>query len=266
MVWLYLLPFLVIAQTASPSAVSPSPTPSIIINPSSGLYLNEISPTSDTEWVELYNDHDIPVQLNKWKLQTESSTRNLPDNLLIPPHSYYIFNSSNFLSDPVGKTVKLVDQSGLPIDLSFIYPANMDNGLSWSKQSSTLWCLTLPSSQQSNFSCYTPPTDTPKPQPSAVAISPTTTPSPSLTPSLSPTSTVVPTPELSPTSFPYLTPEPSPAVTSGSVLSSTDSVNDSPAESLFSLSSVMPLIFIVSGGILLLIPLIVREINKNKIA
>lgn len=258
------------AQTATPSSLpaTPSPTPSLLVNPSTGLVISEISPTSETEWIELFNQNDCPVQLNKWKLQTETATRNLPDNLVIDSNSFFIFNSTNFLSDSTPKTVKLVDQAGAQIFISSAYPANLDNGLSWSKQSDNSWCSANPSPQQPNSGCYTPPTDTPKP-------TATSTPPPTPIPSVPPTITSTPIPTISPGPFPtsseedfsktddsdFADREQSP----GLVLSAEDSFSiESSSSALKFPAAALSIVFIVLGGILLLIPLVISEIKKKQ--
>jgi hypothetical protein len=269
-VWLYFLPFLVLAQTATPSAtiiptLTSIPTPTVILNPSSNIFITEVSPTSDTEWTEIYNANNGQVQLVKWKLQTETTTRNIPDNTLINSKSYYVFNSTNFLSDSIPKTVKIVDQTGTQIDAAASYPANLDNGLSWSRQSDSFWCQTFPSSGQSNSGCYVPPslaptiTNTPTPTPTNLP-SPTSTPTPTNTPP-PPTITLAPvnTPEI-------VLPTETPPTITGSVLSiSISSESSEESKSGFSLANSLPIIFIAVGGILLAVPLIITELKKNQL-
>lgn len=273
MKWLFILPLIILAQTATPSAtvvptLTQTPTSIPTVNPISNLFLTEISPTSDTEWVEIYNANEYQVTLTKWKLKTETTTRNIPDNTVIAPKSYYLFNSTNFLSDSVPKTVYLVDQNGVQIDTASIYPANLDNGLSWAKQSDILWCQSIPSSNQPNSSCYTSPT-----------LTPTTTPSPTNTTTPSPVPTSTKTPTSTPTSTP--TPIPSPTQTiskiptqeltpfvdvplsTGTILAVSVNYESTP-ESKFNhvLSEKLPLIFITLGGILLTVPLIIPKFKK----
>lgn len=257
---------MVMAQTASPSStLIPTPSPTIIVNPSGNIFITEISPTSDTEWTEIYNNNDNQVQLTKWKLKTETTTRNIPDNTIINPKSFYIFNTTNFYSDTVPKTANIIDQNNNQIDSAGSYPAGLDNGLSWSKQIDNHWCQTFPSSNQVNSDCYSPPT-----------LTPTDTPPPpnTPTPTLAPTSTNIPTPTI--TLTPTIIFIPSPSCTdipeiittftptpTGSVLSVSINSESSPeSKKTDSLAKNIPVIFMTAGGILLAVPLVITEFKK----
>jgi len=265
--WLFLLSFFVFAQTATPSATI-VPTPTTIIDPTTKIFITEISPTSDTEFTEIYNANDNTVKLTKWKVQTETTTRNLLDNSTISPNSYLVFNSSGLYNDSVSKIAKIVNQDGSPIDTITAYPAALDNGLSWSKQSDDTWCQTFPSSGQPNKICYVPPSPIP-PSPSPVpsdspdptdAPIPINTPVPTSIPSLTPTK--IPTPTL----FPTVTPDPLPSY---DPLPTNDPPSQilgvSETKSTLTLSpALIPTIFIIVGAGLLLIPLIISKIKFRR--
>lgn len=263
----------VFAQTATPLVtLIPTPVPTIIINPSNNIYITEISPTSDTEWTEIYNANENQVQLVKWKLQTETTTRNIPDKTIINPKSYFIFNSTNFLSDSVSKTVKIIDQNNQQIDLATSYLANLDNGLSWSKQSDDSWCETYPSLNQSNNSCYIPPTPIPPTSTPIPTNKPTNIPTPTKTNTPTPTKIIIPTPSKIPQNSELVestisailesaeAPEATETPTITLVPTSGEILGDSTKSA--TKKNFLPLIFIISGGVLLLTPLIISKIKK----
>jgi hypothetical protein len=253
----------IFAQTVDPSITTiNTPTPIIILNPSNNIFITEISPTSDTEWTEIYNANDSQVQLIKWKIQTETTTRNIPDNTIINPKSYYIFNSTNFLSDAISKTVKIIDQNSNQIDITMSYPANLDNGLSWSKQSDNSWCQSYPSANKSNNNCYIPPTSTSTPTPTDAPTS-TPTKTPTATKTSTPTKTTTPTKILTPTSI---------SATDSAILVATEtpfptSISTPTPEVLGATTTnkknLLPLIFICIGGVFLLTPLIIAKIKNE---
>lgn len=277
MIWQYLLPFIILAQTATPSATlvtTPNFTPTPIISLQGNIFITEISPTSDTEWTEIYNAGESQLQLTKCKLLTETTSRNIPDNTVINSKSYFVFNSTSFLSDSIPKTVRLVDQNSNQIDIAVAYPASMDNGLSWSKQLDNSWCQTFPTSGLTNNTCYIPPTAIP---PTNTPVVPTVT---SIPPTSIPSVITTNTPTISPTAIPTNTPFSSPEPT---VLAVTDFfAQDHPEQNLspspvlngkvlgtsttnptvaVGLAGLLPLIFIIAGGILLASPLIISQIK-----
>jgi len=170
-------------------------TPQVV---SAQVSLSEISPTTDTEWIELQNSSDSAVILTGWKFQKVevSGDKLIPNHTEVGPRSSCIIEfPSGFLSNSEPRTVKLVDQSGAQIDIALPYPANLPNTLSWTRQPDSSWSQVTPS--KSNLCLIATPTSTPTPTNTST---PTNTPVPSntSTPSVTPTITSSPTPTSEP--------------------------------------------------------------------
>jgi hypothetical protein len=245
--------------------VYPTPTPSlttdpIATNPSSGISLTEFMPYSSIEWIELYNQNNFDVKLTGWQVgDNTSSTKTIPD-LVIKAKSYSTFDFSSFLNNNGDKVVLYNNNKN--IITSYTYNSNaFDLERSWSSVNGS-WCQTDITKGSANVNyCLNSATPIPTSSPTAAA-----------------TITSTPTPDLNR----Y---QPSPEATADSALSvsSPDSISDSntptetPTPTTGSVlgetassikTNFLPLIFIVSGGMLLLSPLVITKIknakNKNK--
>ncbi|MBU4210384.1 lamin tail domain-containing protein [Patescibacteria group bacterium] len=165
-------------------------TPTIITNPNSGIYLNEImpNPPDGDEWVEIYNNNNFSIILENWKIQDETTkTRPIPTEI-IQAKSYYGFSvGSGFLNNG-GDTAKLLNDQGVNIN-EFNY-SKSSTDLSWSKQTDIIWCEADPSKGEINGTCF--------------KAAPTNTSTPTNTPTNSPTPTQTPTPTVTPTPLPQL--------------------------------------------------------------
>lgn len=111
------------------------------------LFVNPASPLSDDqdEFIELYNPHSIPVNLQGYQLRTGSSFANsfvIPPQL-IQPFGYVVFRSeqTGLSLTNSGGSVRLLDPSGAIIDQTDSYGSAPD-GQSWAKFSDG-WRWTL---------------------------------------------------------------------------------------------------------------------------
>jgi len=211
------------------------------------VVINEVSPASDPEWIELYSTDSSSVSLDGCKLQMGSVSQSVS------------FSSSDVLTDQVrfkvikkgvypGWSSNWLNNSGDTIN--FMCPSNNDS-IAYGNASGAI--IGIPTSSQtigrspdgnSNFTILATvtegsanPTPTPTPTPTLTPTpSPTDSPTPTSTPTKTPTPTKSPTPTNtstptntpipSPTKTPTLTPSPSPtreSIPSGEVLSSSDS-------------------------------------------
>ncbi len=118
-----------VVPTFSPS---PSMTPTMTVTPVSNphVVINEIAwmgttASSNDEWIELYNDGDINVDLNGWTLQAQDSIPKVTLSGVIGPRSFYLLERTNSTTTDVqentvytgslennGEILELLDASG----------------------------------------------------------------------------------------------------------------------------------------------------------
>lgn len=182
------------------------------------VLINEISPSTDTEWVELYNDGDIGVDLTGYRLEDGNSVLTDDINLSgqISSKSFLVFNHAEGWLNNGGDTVKLYNNATPSAVIDQYTYGDIDQSKSVARipNGSGNWQTT---SNVTNNS--TNPTPTPSPTPSPTqSPTPTPLPTPLITKSPSPTPVKTKTPSPKPTSTPevlgvesgqsYPTPEP----------------------------------------------------------
>lgn len=162
------------------------------------IVLNEISPTGETEWVEIFNTGSEPVDLEGWLLKDGNS---LSDDLtlsgLIPPNGHLVFSNpkEHWLNDKGDETIYLYSNSGA-----------LEDKYSFKNTSPEKTFSRIPDGT-GQFVANTDPTPN-----SYNAPPPTPTPTATPTPTLTPTATPTPTPTLTPTKTPTPTPTSTPPV------------------------------------------------------
>ncbi len=244
--------------TATP-ITSPSPIPdTTIINPDSGISLTEFMPYPSIEWIEIYNNNDKPVELKNWKIKDNSSTTKTIPDLKIMSKSFGIFEFSSFLNNDTDKIV-LINHNNQIIG-QYEYPNNkLTLEKSWSYISNS-WCQSEITKNSPNASsCYQASTPTPTATPTIISTStnlltPTAIPTDrnlyKLDESATASAVFTPTEEIGY----YLTPTVSIApISSNLVLGETTTAK----------KNYLPLIFIVSGGSLLVSPLVIDKFKKK---
>ncbi|WKZ26055.1 MAG: lamin tail domain-containing protein [bacterium] len=164
----------------------------------SQVVINEFSPSTDPEWVELYNESSNQIDLGGYLLEDGNS--NSKDDILlsgvIEPLGYIVFQRSEGWLNNGGDTIKLynnqlpqviIDQyTYTAVDSNKVY-ARVPNG-------SENWQITSVITQGLQNPDPTPiptPTATSTPQPTS---QPTTAPTPTPTPKPTPTKTSTPKP------------------------------------------------------------------------
>lgn len=246
--------------TPTPTSTTITPTPTFTQNP----YLTEVVPNPSTgfEWVEIYNPNNTKINLSGWIIgDSTSSNRKTISNLEISPNSYATFEiTSSILNNNDSDYAELWNGNN-SISRAPSYPSNIGN-FSWSRQSENNWCATNSSKNSSNNSCITPTstaTSTPAPTPTST-VTPTKASTITPTVTLSPTPTKQPTPtlEVAPTLEPTNIPDP---MVQGAQVTSAEAIgsNDSKPK-----GNNLGIIFIVTGGLLLLSPLIITKIQQWK--
>lgn len=188
------------------------------------IFINEVSPASNPEWIELYNDGDQAVDLEGWEL-TDGQIGSyhfgvtiLSPNNSIAAYNYLVIYGETDSSTPDlkndGETIFLYDASDEEVNSLMTYP-NIASNKSYSRSpnGSNTWVITTQTPNAAN------PGPTPLPTPTPTS-SPTSTPTPVPTPT--PTRTPTPTKAQSPSPNPTPTPKP--------IAVPTDSDEDSPLE------------------------------------
>ncbi len=163
------------------------------------VWINEISPSTNPEWVELYNDGSDPVDLTNWRLEdaNSSKTDDLTLSGTIGPGAYLVFNRGDGWLNNSGDTVYLINSASPSaiVDQYAYSSVTSDKVVARSPDGSENWVTTTSSEGSANPAPTPTPTPTPSPTPA-----PTPTPSPSPVPTLAP----------SPTPKPSVKPSPSP--------------------------------------------------------
>jgi hypothetical protein len=115
---------LFVVATFAPSIVSILTSAKVAAAPTSNIVLNEVfpSPTSGSEWVELYNNEPLPINLSGWTI-TDAVSYSQTLSGIIPAHGYLVFNVSQF--NNTGDTITLSDGAGYSNIV--VYPAVANN-------------------------------------------------------------------------------------------------------------------------------------------
>ena len=126
--------------------------------------------TSESEWIELYNDNDFSVDLTNWYIDDIENGGSLPKilNINIEPKSYAVFNLTSSMFNNNGDAVRLLDFNKNFKD-GFEY-SDGTQGKSWGRTSfeNDNFCLQEPTKNLKNSSCLVPtnsPTPTSNPTP-----------------------------------------------------------------------------------------------------
>jgi hypothetical protein len=180
------------------------------------VIINEISPSTDPEWVELYNDGETDQDVTGYLLEDGNSSHS--DDLtlagVILKKGYLVFNHNEGWLNNGGDTLKLYNNSSPSaiIDQHTYESVSNLQSVVRSPDGSENWIVSnIPSSGIANPNPTPDPTNTPTPTPT-----PTSTPTPNRTPTPTPGKTPLP----SPTKKPISTPTTSPTETVNEQLSS----------------------------------------------
>lgn len=167
------------------------------------MVINEISPSTDPEWVELFNDNDTPLNLTGYLLEDGNSDSSDDVYLsgTISPKGFLVFTHAEGWLNNSGDTLKLYNNASPSAILDQTTFGSVDSTKSFAKiPNGGAWQITT-----NVTNGVSNPTPTPSPTPT-----PTQIPSPSPTP----TSTKTPTPTPVKTKTPSPTPTPTPSVLS----------------------------------------------------
>lgn len=179
------------------------------------VVLNEISPRTDPEWVELYNTGPDPVDLTNWYfLDLVSNQKIIASPSAFPANTYYLFTtSSGWLNNTGTESLTLYSSSGTAIDSVTFATTDPDTSIARVPDLTGSWYLSqVPTQLSPNPTPAPSPSPSPSPTSSlpspssAVAQTPTPTPTPTPAPSPSPSSS--PSPKPLPTASPPASPSP----------------------------------------------------------
>lgn len=170
------------------------------------VIINEISPSTDPEWVELYNDGDTDQDVTGYLLEDGNSSHS--DDLtlagVISKKGYLVFTHKEGWLNNGGDTLKLYNNSSSSAIIDeYSYGSVGDlQSVARSPDGGGNWIVTsIQSSGLTNPNPTPEPTNTPTSTPT-----PTTTPSSTKTPTPTPSRTSTPSPTKKPTSTPTTNP------------------------------------------------------------
>jgi hypothetical protein len=150
--------------TASSSAqLTTSPSPDVTAIPTellARIYINEYMPYPETgsqEWVELYNDNDIELQLTEYYIDDEEQSGSSPYafSAQLPPHGYRVIALSSSLLNNTSDAVRLLTpQKNMIAGSSY---SSAPKGKTWGSSSDrSRLCIQEPSPGDSNNTCDEP--------------------------------------------------------------------------------------------------------------
>lgn len=184
---------------------------------SASVIINEVSPRSSPEWVELYNPDPAPTDLTGWYFKDASGTKKLitqPESFL--PNSYYLATGySSWLNNTGQESLYLFDSTDNMVDSVSFDETNEDTTVARVPDINGAWLLDqVPTPLATNVQPSPSITPDPTPEPSP-SISPT--PSPSSSPSPLPSTLAAaqkptPTPTILPSPKPSLSPSLAPSI------------------------------------------------------
>ena len=157
------------------SPMSPSPTfgPTQIPSPTSvieyhNIFISEVFPypqPNEHEWIELYNDNDIRVNLDNWYIDDGENTGSTPKifSINIEPYSYAVVDLTSALFNNSGDVVRLLDNSKTEKD-SMEY-GKMPQGKSMARVSFSedIFCEQETTKNMINIACLPEQNDRPSP-------------------------------------------------------------------------------------------------------
>jgi hypothetical protein len=231
----------------------PIPTPS-----DGTITLTEFMPYTGDEWAEIYNKDSVTVNLDGWSIY-DSENKIFDIGSTISAKSYLVIDLPKYKLNDTGDSIILKNRTG-DIIAQYNYPSGkyINTEISWSFVSNAVWCQANYTPGSSNAQdCYSAPTATLTP---TTTLTPTPTPdSTKYIPDESATASAIIEPKTEPSFLsPTSTPKPTPTVINGLVLGESTTFSAKPQKNY------LPLILIISGGLLLTSPIIINKIKSKK--
>lgn len=214
------------------------------------VMINELlpNPSNPPDWVELYNDSDVPVDLEGWILEDSTSEVLTIHDLTIDAYSLIALDVSDRLNQSKD-TLILLDQNGERD--RYEYTSNPGTDISFGRTpDGGAWGICQVPTKDGPNSCTLPtstptPTLIPTPEPTAT---PTSVPEPTATPTKTPT----PKPTATPTVKKKKTPTPTPKMVLGQETSTpepdeTGEVEGESTEGETKRGKFLPIFFLILG-------------------
>lgn len=173
------------------------------------VMINEISPSTDPEWVEIFNDEGVDIDVAGYLLE-DGNTSHSDDLILfgiVPANGFLVFTHSKGWLNDSGDSLKLYDNSSPSaiIDQFTYGSVNASSTVSRIPNGSESWEITINITQNEKNPDPTPaPTAVPTQVPTPTQ-GPTATPCPTKTPTPTPTKTPTPSPVVKTTLTPLST-------------------------------------------------------------
>jgi len=80
-----------------------------------GVVINEFMPNAASEWVELYNNESVPVNISGWRVNDSAAVKYTFSNTIIEPKNYFLLINSLGL-DIDGDAISLYNEEGALVD------------------------------------------------------------------------------------------------------------------------------------------------------
>lgn len=174
----------------------------------SQVVINEFcaNPTTDADWVELFNTLDQEINITGWILDDEGTSSNMVEikEATISARGFLVFDVGSRLNKSED-TIYLIDSNNLTVD-EYSYSKDFGDNISLGRMpDGDDWGICESPTKGGKNNCVLPtpiPSNTPTPDPTDIP-QPTDTPTPTQTPTptLSPTATPTLKPTLVPTMF-----------------------------------------------------------------
>jgi hypothetical protein len=218
--------------------------------------MTEFMPYTDPEWIEIYNNNNFPIKLVGWKIENSNGNTKSID-LSIDSKSYSIYELKSLIfNNNDDEKVILLNQDGQIITETSYSKGMLTDTNSWSYVSGS-WCQTTITKGYENVSSCSMSTPTPTPT-NILTLTPTSNSTRYIIDEEATASAIIePQTEasfLSPTSAL----QPTPKIISGLVL------GESTSSSSVTKKNYFPLILIISGGLLLITPVIITKVKSKK--
>lgn len=160
-------------ETSSPTpTTAPSPTvePTYEPSPTSvveyhNIFISEVYPypqSNEHEWIELYNDNDIQVDLVRWYIDDVENIGSAPKSfsLKIDPYAYAVVDISTSLFNNSGDVARLLNSDKNEKDSMEYGNITQGNSLGRISFSEDSYCEQVSSKNNANSSCLSEPKPT----------------------------------------------------------------------------------------------------------
>lgn len=151
--------------------------------------LNELSPATDPEWVELYNPDLVAYDLTGWKIEDDDNSADLELTGILAPGQYLVFeHPKGWLADS-GDTLSLIASPSATLDTYSYTQAETGTTIARSPATEDEWLYSMFPTPGALNSL---PSPSPSPSPSLAASPHPPSPSPSPTPTPTPSPSPLP--------------------------------------------------------------------------